>query len=186
MVDRLTFENRAAFRAWLEAIGAESKGVWLLFGKKGGPTTLAAGEALEEALCFGWIDGQMKSIDDQVYHKYFSPRRANSKWSEKNKALARLLEQQGKMTAHGREKIAEAKANGQWNAPKAPTVTEDQIVDLAVLLQEHETAHANFLAMPPSVQKTYTRAYLDAKTEAGRAKRFSRIVERLNQNLKPM
>lgn len=182
----LTFSGRAAFRAWLEKHCSSSDGVWLLFGKKGGPVTLSANEALEEALCFGWIDGQMRSLGDSSYKKYFSLRRANSKWSEKNKALVAQLEQQGKMTDSGRAKIEEAKQNGQWDKPKAPPVTDDQIACLSDLLKEHETAYKNFLAMPPSVKKTYTRAYYDAKTDAGRNSRMAWMVERLSKNLKPM
>ena len=186
MNDILEFTNRTEFRTWLEKNSIVSTGVWLLFGKKGGPVTLSANEALEEALCFGWIDGQMQSLDDKTYKKYFSIRRANSKWSEKNKALVGQLEQQGKLTDLGRTKIEEAKKNGQWDKPKAPPVTEDQIAVLSDLLKEYEPAYTNFLAMSPSVKKTYTRAYYDAKTDAGRTSRIAWIVERLNKNLKPM
>ncbi len=186
MDDKLVFSNREAFRAWLLEHGQTSAGVWLLFAKQGGIQTLTAHEALEEALCFGWIDGKMQRIDALRYQKYFSQRRANSKWSEKNKALVQQLEQQGKMTDFGREKIAEAKKNGQWDAPKAPTVTEDQIASLSVLLKDHELAHTNFQAMSLSVRKTYTRAYLDAKTDEGRQRRLSWMIARLHENLKPM
>lgn len=186
MKECLTFPNQASFHAWLEQNGASSEGVWLLFGKKGGPVTLSANEALEEALCFGWIDGQMQRIDEKTYRKYFSARRENSRWSEKNKSLAERLTQQGKMTDLGKNKIAEAKANGQWNASKPPAITEEQIACLSALLQGHEPAYTNFSAMPLSVKKTYTRAYLDAKTDAGREKRIAWMLERLDQNLKPM
>ncbi len=182
----LIFLNRKEFRAWLSENCLSTNGVWLLFGKAGGPETISASEALEEALCFGWIDGQMKSIDDTSYKKYFALRRENSKWSEKNKALVARLEQQGIMTDHGRAKIEKAKQNGQWHREKPAAISAEQIALVAALLQEYETAHANFMAMPPSVQKTYTRAYLDAKTDAGRAKRLSWMVDRLNKNLKPM
>ncbi len=181
----LTFPHRIAFRAWLDQYSASSDGVWLLFGKKGGPITLSAHEALEEALCFGWTDGQMQSIDDKTYQKYFSIRRANSKWSEKNKALVAQLQQNGKMTDFGRTKMEEAKKNGQWDKPKAPLIADQQIAHVSNLLKEYEPA-ANFLAMPPSVKKTYTRAYFDARTDAGRASRIAWMVKRLNQNLKPM
>lgn len=186
MNDILEFANRIEFRTWLEKNSTVSNGVWLLFGKKDGPVTLSANEALEEALCFGWIDGQMQSLDDKTYKKYFSIRRANSKWSEKNKALVIQLEKQGKLTDLGRTKIEEAKKNGQWDKPKAPPITEDQIDVLSDLLKEYEPAYTNFLAMSPSVKKTYTRAYYDAKTDAGRTSRIAWIVERLNKNLKPM
>lgn len=182
----LLFVGREDFRRWLAEHCQSEKGVWLLFGKAGGPKTLTAGEALEEALCFGWIDGQMQRIDDHTYRKYFSMRRENSKWSEKNKALAARLEEQGLMTDFGREKIREAKQNGQWDASAPAPVTEEQIARLSALLEGHEPACANFQAMPPSVRRTYARAYDDAKTEAGRAKRIAWIVDRLNRNLKPM
>lgn len=182
----LLFATRTEFRDWLSDNCLSTDGFWLLFGKAGGPKTLKAGEALEEALCFGWIDGQMQSLDDKTYRKYFSQRRENSKWSEKNKALVEQLEQKGLMTDYGRQKIEEAKKNGQWNAPRPAAVTEEQITALTELLQNHEPAHTNFLAMPPSVKKTYTRAYYDAKTESGRENRLAWMVERLNKNLKPM
>lgn len=186
MNQTITFSNREDFRSWLTENCLSSPGVWLLFGKAGGPETITANDALEEALCFGWIDGQMQSIDDKTYQKYFSLRREDSKWSDKNKALAERLEQQGLMTGQGRSKIAEARKNGRWDAAKPPAVTEEQISALSGLLMGYERAHTNFLAMPPSVKKTYTRAYFDARTDAGRASRLSWMVERLNQNLKPM
>lgn len=186
MTEYLLFTSRDEFRTWLYSNCLSSSGVWLLFGKSGGPKTLKPGEALEEALCFGWIDGQMQSLDDKTYIKYFSLRRKNSKWSEKNKTLVENLEKQGMMTDYGREKINEAKENGQWDAPKSLIITDEQITILSGLLKAHEPAYTNFLAMSPSVRKTYTRAYLDAKTDEGRNKRLAWIIERLNKNLKPM
>ncbi len=182
----LEFPSREAFRSWLQEHGQSSPGVWLLFGKAGGPKTLKAAEALEEALCFGWIDGQMRSIDSVSYQKYFSQRRERSKWSAKNKALVQRLEERGLMTDLGRRKIQEAKENGQWDAPTPMAVTEEEIARLSALLEGYEPAFSNFQAMPLSVKKTYTRAYLDAKTEAGRQKRIAWMVDRLNQNLRPM
>ena len=182
----LRFANRDEFRNWLGENAASSDGVWLIFGKAGGPKTLKASEALEEALCFGWIDGQMQKIDEVSYRKYFSQRRLNSKWSEKNKKLVAELEKRGLMTEQGHAKIEEAKSNGQWDAPKAPGITEEDVERVAQVLEPYEAAHANFLGMSPSVRKTYTRAYLDAKTDAGREKRLAWMVDRLNQNLKPM
>ena len=186
MSDIMEFGSREEFREWLGEHCLSDDGVWLLFGKAGGPKTIKAEEALEEALCFGWIDGQMQSIDEKTYKKYFSMRREKSKWSEKNKALVRKLEERGIMTDFGRKKIEEAKENGQWDAPKPAAVTEEQIAQLSALLEGYEPACTNFQAMSPSVKKTYTRAYLDAKTDAGREKRIAWMVDRLNRNLKPM
>ena len=186
MSDIMKFVNREEFRKWLSDHCQSNDGVWLLFGKSGGPKTIKAGEALEEALCFGWIDGQMQSIDDKTYKKYFSVRREKSKWSEKNKALVKKLEEQGLMTDFGRKKIEEARKNGQWDAPKPMAITEEQIACLSALLEKYESAFTNFQAMSLSVKKTYTRAYLDAKTDSGREKRIAWMVDRLNKNLKPM
>jgi len=186
LTQHLQFVSREEFRNWLQDNCLSSNGVWLLFGKLGGPKTIKASEALEEALCFGWIDGQMQSIDDKTYIKYFSARRKNSKWSEKNKTLVQVLEKQGLMTNHGRTKIEEAKKNGQWDAPRPPAVTNEQMAFLSDILKEYEPAYTNFQAMSPSVKKTYTRAYYDAKTYAGRSKHLSWMIERLNKNLKPM
>ena len=186
MSDVMQFADREEFREWLSGHCLSSAGVWLLFGKTGGPKTLKAGEALEEALCFGWIDGQMQSIDEKTYRKYFSMRREKSKWSEKNKALVKSLEERWLMTDFGREKIEEAKQNGQWDAPKPAAVTEEQIACLSELLKGYEPACTNFQSMPLSVKKTYTRAYFDAKTDAGREKRVAWMIGRLDQNLKPM
>ncbi len=186
MNDILEFADREEFRKWLHEHCNSEDGVWLLFGKAGGPKTIKAAEALEEALCFGWIDGQMQSIDDKTYKKYFSMRRENSKWSEKNKALVKSLEERGLMTDHGRKKVEEAKKNGQWTAPKPAAITEEQISILSSILKDYEPAFTNFCAMSLSVKKTYTRAYLDAKTDSGREKRIAWIVDKLNKNLKPM
>ncbi len=186
MSDIMEFACREEFRRWLNDHCQSEEGVWLLFGKAGGPKTIKAGEALEEALCFGWIDGQMQSIDDKSYRKYFYMRREKSKWSEKNKALAGRLEERGLMTDFGRKKIEEAKKNGQWYAPNPMAVTEEQIACVCAVLEGYEPAFSNFQAMPQSVKKTYTRAYFDAKTEDGRKKRIAWMVDRLNKNLKPM
>ena len=186
MSEYLQFASRDEFRNWLQDNCTSSGGVWLLLGKAGGPKTIKAGEALEEALCFGWIDGQMQSLDDSSYIKYFSMRTKNSKWSEKNKSLVETLEKQGIMTNYGRIKIDEAKKNGQWNVAELPAITEEQIKVLSALLRAHEPAYANFTAMSPSVQKTYARAYFDAKTDDGRNKRLAWAIDRLDKNLKPM
>ncbi|MGI6105192.1 MAG: YdeI/OmpD-associated family protein [Raoultibacter sp.] len=185
-MEYLTFASREEFKLWLTENALSDEGVWLLFGKAGGPKTLKAAEALEEALCFGWIDGQMQSLNDESYIKYFSQRRNNSKWSDKNKGIVEKLETQGIMTEFGRAKIEEAKKNGQWDKPKPPSITDEQISLLAEMLQEYEPAYTNFQAMSSSVRKTYTRAYFDAKTDAGKEKRLAWMVDRLNKNLKPM
>ena len=90
------------------------------------------------------------------------------------------------MTDFGREKIAEAQRNGRWDAPGPAEITREQIDRVEALLEGREPACANFKAMPLSVKKTYTRAYFDAKTDAGCEKRIAWMTDRLNRNLRPM
>ncbi|MBP2099910.1 YdeI/OmpD-associated family protein [Enterococcus rivorum] len=187
MIESLHFKTRDEFRRWLMDNCLSSEGVWLIFGKTKKIETLKAHEALEEALCFGWIDGLMKRVDEHSYIKYFSARRKGSKWSIKNKALVKELEQRGLMTEFGQTKIEEAKKNGQWDNATSPSgIANEQIEMLATLLKTNDLAYTNFQKMSLSVRKTYTRAYLDAKTEAGRTKRLAWMIGRLEKNLKPM
>ncbi len=187
MGEPLHFKDREEFRVWLTKHCTDSEGVWLLFGKSKDLVTVRAGEALEEALCFGWIDGVMKKIDDKSYVKYFAQRRKGSKWSAKNKSLVADLERRGMMTDYGRAKIEEAKKNGQWDKAGRPAdISDEQIGMVSELLKEYERAYTNFQAMSLSVKKTYTRAYFDAKTPVGQQKRLAWMVDRLEKNLKPM
>lgn len=184
--NELIFENRALFREWLESYGATSDGVWLIFFKTDRLKTLSAHEALEEALCFGWIDGQMQSIDGDRYKKYFARRKAKSNWSEKNKGLAQRLIKTGLMTPHGLDAISRAKQNGQWNNSKRSSASEEQILIFKRLIEPHEPAYTNLSAMSDSVQRTYTLFYFDTKSDKTRQARLDKIIDRLNKNLKPM
>lgn len=186
MTSPLSFPTRTDFRQWLATNGATSDGVWLLFRKKGEPTTLSANDALEEALCHGWIDGQVQSIDENSYQKYFSRRRVGSNWSDKNKNLAQALIEKGMMTQQGMETIESAKKNGMWENSSRTTIDEQQIEQFRQLIQPYPSAYANLLAMSPSVQRTYTALYLDAKTDNTRQTRLAKIIDRLTHNLKPM
>ncbi len=144
MAEILYFAIREEFRNWLSNHCLSNDGVWILFEKCRENHFMKAHEALEEALCFGWIDGQIQSIDASLYKKYFSMRRSNSKWSEKNKALTESLEERGLMTDYGRRKIEEAKSNGQWDAPKVMEITNEHILELSTLLKQYSPAYENF------------------------------------------
>lgn len=183
---QMQFGSGRDFRAWLEENCLTSEGIWLVFGKGGGPKTLTANEALEEALCFGWIDGQIKSVDDKTYMKYFAQRRRQTEWSAKNIRLVEALEAAGRMTDHGRAKIEEAKRNDCFQARKRPEITDDHMNQFISELKQVEPACSNFLAMSASVKRTYVSLYFEAKSEQARINRMQRIIERLNQNLKPM
>ena len=186
MAELLTFADRQAFREWLGRYGAESDGIWLLFGKKGKIVTLSASDALEEALCHGWIDGQVQSLDDNSYKKYFARRLPKSNWSAKNKELAQGLIKKGLMTRHGMEAIERARESGSWNNAIRNLIDEEQIQFFKQLIQPYEPAYTNLLAMSPSVQRIYTAFYLDAKSDKTRQARLEKIIDRLNKNLKPM
>jgi len=182
----LSFETRAEFRTWLAQNAHSDEGIWIIFRKKK-PLGLKAAEALEEALCFGWIDGQMQSIDEESYRKYFKQRSADSAWSEKNKKLAVQLEDAGLMTDCGRSKIAAAKKNGYWDRPAGPVLSEEQQAAFDEMIRPHGAAYANYISMSPSVRRTYASSYFfGAKTEAGKAKRLAAVIERLELNLNPM
>lgn len=186
-MNRLLFKNRLEFREWLTKNALSDEGFWLIFGKNSSLETLKVEEALEEALCFGWIDSQIQSVDENSYLKYFKQRSKTSNWSEKNKSLVEKLESQGLMTDFGRAKIESAKQNGSWNPSKPGPLTAEQLQQFEDMLKPYETAHRNFVKMPRSARGAYAASYfLGAKTEEGKQKRLNTIIERLNLNLNPM
>jgi uncharacterized protein YdeI (YjbR/CyaY-like superfamily) len=184
--DQLVFENRAAFRKWLVQNHQKSPGIWLVFSKDAEIKTLTANEALEEALCFGWIDGQLQSLGAKEYLKRFTPRRKRSVWSERNRKLAQKLTEEGVMTAAGRAAIAQAQELGTWEKPKPAPISEVQVGVLTDALSGSGIALTNFLNMSASVRRTYTASYLAAKSEDTRKRRLEQIIERLKENKKPM
>ena len=186
MSTALTFANRQAFREWLGQHGTESEGIWIIFNKKAKSVTLTANDALEEALCHGWIDGQLQSIDDNTYKKYFARRVPRSKWSVKNKALAQTLMEKSLMTEKGLEAIENARKNGSWDSAELTLINDEQIRMFKEVIRPFEPAFSNLQSMSPSVQRTYTGFYLDAKTDKTRQTRLEKIIDRLNKNLKPM
>jgi uncharacterized protein YdeI (YjbR/CyaY-like superfamily) len=186
--EELVFEDRGAFRRWLERHHAASTGIWLVLGKGGKVRTLSAAEALEEALCFGWIDGQIRRVDETRYIKRFTPRRKGSVWSQRNRALAQRLAEQGAMAPAGQTAIEQARERGTWEAAR-PSPVRQALVGALVEALTAAGAHqalANLAAMAPSVQRTYTAHYLDAKQEQTRRRRLQWIIGRLNENRKPM
>jgi len=180
----VTFASRADFRTWLAENAETGGGVWLVFGKTKALPTVKAGEALEEALCFGWIDGQMKSIDETRYIKYFAKRRAKSVWSVKNKKIVEALREKGLMTELGEKAIEIAMGNGMWDE-----CTEEgeqaMVAAFAEKLRDFPQAYDSFMKMPPSAKLATTRWYHSAKSEAIREREFPKIIEALEQGWKP-
>jgi len=183
MNEQLVFKNRKAFRSWLQKNHKRPVGLWLVFGKNEKLKTLTPDEALEEALCFGWIDGLIKRVDDIKYVKFFSPRKAKSKWSERNKAIAEKLIKAGLITSPGLAAVERAKQQGLWDVE---IVVKGDVGQLAKLIAAYPKAAANFVKMSTSVQKVYAGYYFDAKQDATRERRLARIVDMVEQNKKPM
>ena len=186
MDTQFLFNGRDEFREWLFENHNTSQGIWLVFGKAGKLKTIKPDEALEEALCFGWIDGQFNSIDDTRYLKKFLRRRKGSKWSDRNKKIAGKLIESGKMTEHGIATIEQAKQSGTWDMPRSEPIEDRHVEILTSALKGNEPAFTNFKKMPPSIRRAYTLMYLDAKKEETRQKRLVKIIGRLNENKKPM
>lgn len=182
----LEFPDRSAFREWLAVHGGTSGGIWVLFSKTGSSVAFSAADALEEALCHGWIDGQVQSIDGETYKKYFARRKPVSRWSAKNKELAIALMDRGLMTKPGLEAVERAKKCGSWDSARRVSIDDEQRELFKAVVRPHEPAYTNLLRMSASVQRTYTGYYFEAKTQNGRLARLKRIIDRLNKNLKPM
>lgn len=185
-MSQLTFRDREEFRRRLETNHSASPGIWMVFGKDASVVTVRADEALEEALCFGWIDGQIKSIDDSTYMKRFTPRRKGSRWSERNRKIVAELISRGLMTEHGVAAIERAESEGTWDTPGPEPITDERVAILVEALQGIEPASSNYARMSPSVRRTYAAFCFDPKSADARARRLERIIDRLSQNLKPM
>jgi uncharacterized protein YdeI (YjbR/CyaY-like superfamily) len=144
----LLLPNAAAWRAWLAENHATSRGVWLVQHKKGGAvTSLTYEEALDHALCFGWVDGQIGRRDEGSYVTRFTPRGPKSKWSKLNVANIERLEAAGLMTDAGRAVVESAKADGRWEMAYAGQATAEVPDDLAEAIAANPEAQAMFEAL---------------------------------------
>lgn len=185
MADEYIFKTRQDFREWLSLNGSQ-QGIWLIFGKDESLVTLTAAEALEEALCFGWIDGLMKKIDESTYKKYFSPRRKGSKWSEKNKKLVEKLIAGQLMTARGFEVIEQAKKDGTYDIVHDREIPDEKYHEFEKLIKGNQTALDNFIKMPKSTRHQFVGLYFEAKKEETRVTRLAKLIDLLEKNKKPM
>jgi uncharacterized protein YdeI (YjbR/CyaY-like superfamily) len=144
-LDELIVADGAALRAWLLDNHTVSPGVWLALARKGGSvTTLTWQQAVDEALCFGWIDGQARKRDDESSWRRFTPRRARSIWSQRNVANVARLEAAGLMLPAGRAAVDAAKADGRWTAAYAPPSEMEVPADLRAAIAADPAAQAMF------------------------------------------
>jgi uncharacterized protein YdeI (YjbR/CyaY-like superfamily) len=178
-------EDRATWRAWLDSNHAVSSGVWLVtWRSRSGRQGLPYEDAVEEALCFGWVDGTAGTVDEERGKLYFVPRKPNSGWAATNKARVERLIAEGRMAPAGLAAIERAKANGSWEL--LDSVERLEVPDdLATALAAHPSAAANFAAFPPSVRKQALTSLVMAKRPETRADRVRRIAELAARNERP-
>jgi uncharacterized protein YdeI (YjbR/CyaY-like superfamily) len=173
----LHFPDRDEWRRWLEANHASETEAWLAILKKQSPRPgVYYEEAVEEAVCFGWIDGLTRSAAPGYYHQRFTPRKPGSVWSVSNQQRVERLLAQGKMTEAGMARVREAQENGQWQAAILREDVSSLPDDLLQALGANAAAQANFDKYPASQKKMLLYWLSSAKTEKTRQKRLQQIV----------
>lgn len=185
-MNELTFETRHDFRRWLEINHTQKEGIWLVYFKKGSKMpSITYNEAVEEALCFGWIDSKIQTVDEYRYRQIFTPRNPKSIWSELNKKRVEKMIAEGKMTSAGMKLIELSKKNGKWdnayNTKEKPEIPED----FESALKQQPPAWENFSNFTTSYQSTYIRYVNQAKRPETRQNRLVKVVELCAKNKKP-
>jgi uncharacterized protein YdeI (YjbR/CyaY-like superfamily) len=183
----LLVRDAAAWRAWLGEHHDAPTGVWLVLAKKGvtEPTSLTYVQALDEALCHGWIDGQVKRNDERTYRQRFTPRRARSEWSQRNVAHIERLTAEGRMHPAGLAAVESAKADGRWRDAYAGPASIEVPDDLVAALAAEPRAQAMFERL--SSQNRYAILYRITKAKRGetRARNIARFVAMLARGETP-
>jgi len=177
-------KTRAAWRAWLEKNHARAEGVWLISYKKAtGKPRLQYDEAVEEALCFGWIDSKPGKLDDERTMLWFAPRKPRSGWSKPNKERVERMIAAGRMTEAGLAKIEAAKVDGSWALLDAVEALEIP-PDLQAAFAEYTNAAEHFGAFPRSVKRGILEWIATAKRPQTRAKRVQETARLAAQNVR--
>jgi uncharacterized protein YdeI (YjbR/CyaY-like superfamily) len=173
----LQLPDQAAWEEWLEENHARSDGVWLRFAKKAsGHRTVVHREALEVALCFGWIDGQGAPQDESFYLVRFTPRRPRSKWSQNNRKNVERLIAEGKMRPAGLAQVQAAKEDGRWDAAYEPQSRATVPPDFQRALDENPKAKEFFETLKGVRRYAFLYRIQDAKRPETRARRIERFV----------
>ena len=180
------FKNRNEFRKWLEKNHAKQTELWILFYKvHTKKKCMRYAEAVEESLCFGWIDGIVKRIDDEKHAQRYTPRKPKSYWSNVNKERAKRMIEQGKMTDAGLVKIKEAKKSGWWKRAYSFEVENIMSGKMKEVLMSDKEAWTNFQKFGKSYQNTYIFYVNYAKREETKKKRMQVVLERAKKNSPP-
>lgn len=177
----LIVADAAAWRAWLDANEAVSDGVQLVLAKKNvaHPTSLTYAEALDEALCSGWIDGRRNARDDATFLQLYTPRRARSIWSQRNVEIVARLIADGRMRPRGQAEIDRARADGRWERAYAGQASAAVPPDLEAALADEPEASRRFAALGAAARYSVLHPILSAPSDAARAARVRRAVDRL-------
>ncbi len=184
-IQPLTFRSGREFRAWLEQNQARQEGAWLRIFKKGsGRESITYAEALDQALCYGWIDGQIKGLDELSFIQKFTPRRSKSTWSKINVGHVERLIQGGQMTAAGLAVIEAAKVDGRWQAAYDSHRTARPPKDFLQALSRNKKAKAFFQSLnKTNVYAIVWRLQTAPKPET-REKRLRKILDMLDRGEK--
>ncbi len=185
ITERLYVTVRDDWRAWLRKNHGSKSEVWVIFYKThAGKPVISYDDAVEEALCFGWIDSIIKKIDDEKFARKFTPRKANSRWSEANKNRARKMINEGKMTETGLAKIKEAQRSGEWF--KTVPVRKELVVPpyMKKALAKNKKALTNFNNLTKSYKRQYVGWITSAKREETRRRRLAEAIRLLEKNEK--
>lgn len=178
----LEFRSKEKFASWMEAQATTSKGLWLKLAKKAsGIKTVSQQDAIETALCHGWIDGQLDKFDEAYWLMRFTPRRPKSKWSEINRTKAVELIAKGHMKPAGLKEIERAKADGRWDAAYAPQSTAVASRDLQAALNRNKTAKLAFEKLDSRNRYAILHRVQDAKKAETRASRIEKYVSMLSR-----
>jgi uncharacterized protein YdeI (YjbR/CyaY-like superfamily) len=176
----LQFADRTAWNRWLDEHHAAGAGVWLKIAKKSsGIPTVTHAEALEEALCYGWIDGQRAPLDETFFLQRFTPRRPRSKWSQVNRDKATALIEQGRMQPAGLAQVEAAKQDGRWEAAYAPQSSQAIPEDFQRALEQNPAAYEFFKTLRGARRYSFLYRIQDAKRPETRARRISEFVTML-------
>ena len=182
----ISFASRGAWEEWLAEEHATSDGLWLKLAKVGaGIDSVSYAEAVEVALCYGWIDGQAASLDETYWLQRFTPRRRRSKWSRINRDRASGLIERGEMKPAGLAEVERARSDGRWDAAYESQGTATMPDDLHRALEKNDAARAFFATLDSRNRYAILHRIQDAKKPETRARRIAKYVAMLNEHTKP-
>jgi len=180
------FKNRKELRDWLEKNHSKENEIWLIFYKvKSGKQSIKYDAAVEEALCFGWIDSTVRRIDDEKHMQKYTPRKINSNWSATNKERVKKLIKAGLMTGFGLEAVQIAKKNGSWSRLDSVDIRLEIPEALKEALNSHDRARKIFESLAPSRKKQFLWWIVSARRDETKEKRIKETIRLLVENKRP-